>query len=301
MLLKSLASVVMLATLSALAACGSSQRTFDTPEAAVQALETAVAEDNQSELRRLFGPNMDALKSGDAAQDHTDFIAFASKLAERTTIQKTDSGDAIILLGEEQWPFPVPLVLADRHWRFDTDAGINELANRRIGENELATIDALHAFVDAEREYQSIDRTGDGVRVFTARLLSTPGQHDGLFWETTEHEQPSPIGPVMAMAMSQTNEAGAPEPYYGYLYKALTRQGSAAPGGAMDYIVSGRLVHGIAAVAFPAEHGRTGVMTFIVSMDGVVYQRDLGPDTASVVAAMDSFDPVEGWTRVTQE
>lgn len=281
-----------------LGACGVQQRTFDTPEAAVAALQTAVADDNRDELRSLFGSRSDELRSGDPEQDRTDFVAFSSKITERTVLQESADNQKILLVGEEGWPFPVPLVSRNNRWRFDTDTGIEVLTDRRIGENELATIDALRAFVIAEREYQAVPRYSDGIRTYTTRLMSTPGQRDGLFWETAENEDPSPIGPVMAMAVARTGGEGTPEPYYGYLYKALTRQGPAAPGGAMDYMENNLLTRGVAAVAFPSAWGRTGIMTFIVSVEGAIYQRDLGPDTSAIVAAMDTFNPDEGWTRV---
>lgn len=290
-----------------LGACGASQRSFDSPDAAVAALRAAVADDERGELRALFGPRSDELRSGDPEQDRSDFVAFSYKLTEQTLlldapVSHQGPPSQIILVGVEEWPFPVPLVSDNRgRWRFDTDAGVEQLTDRRIGENELSTIDALRAFVLAEQIYQSEPRTTDGVRAYTARMLSTPGERDGLFWETAENEEPSPIGPVMAMAVAQSSVVASyrPEPYYGYLFKTLTRQGRSAPGGEMDYFENGRLTRGIAAVAFPAEHGRTGIMTFIVSMEGTIYQRDLGTETAAIVAAMESFDPGEGWTPVT--
>jgi hypothetical protein len=283
-----------------LGACGVKQRSFDSPEAAVVALQIAVADDNRDELRALFGPRSDELRSGDPEQDRSDFIAFSSKLAENASLQPALNNQMIILVGSEEWPFPVPLVSDRGRWRFDTDAGVEQLTDRRIGENELATIDALRAFVNAERKYQSLLRSADGVPAYSAHLLSTPGERDGLFWETGESEDPSPIGPVMAMAVARTSDHEAAEPYYGYLYKVLTRQGPSALGGAMDYYDNGRLTRGTAAAAFPAEHGRTGIMTFIVSMEGTIYQRDLGPETGARVAAMDTFDPGDGWARVAE-
>jgi hypothetical protein len=290
-----------------LGACAGPQRSFDSPDAAVAALRAAVADDDRDELRALFGPRSDELRSGDPEQDRSDFIAFSSKLTEQTLLRDATNSQQgvpaqILLVGVEEWPFPVPLVSDRGRWRFDTDAGVEQLTDRRIGENELSTIDALRAFVLAEETYQSVPRTADGVRAYTAQMLSTPGERDGLFWETAENEDPSPIGPVMAMAVAQSSVVAAdgPEPYYGYLFKALTRQGQSAPGGEMDYLENGRLTRGIAAVAFPAEYGRTGIMTFIVSMEGTIFQRDLGPETAAIVASMDTFDPGEGWTPVTE-
>lgn len=298
MLVRNLVLTLCLLALPWLTGCGTTQQSFDSPQAAVTALEHAVAADDRDQFRQLLGPRSDELKSGDAEQDRGDFVAFAYKLNEKTQIQTVSDTEALLLVGSEAWPFPVPIVKSDGRWRFDTDAGIDELTTRRIGADELAIIDAANAFIDAEAQYQSEDRNGDGVREFTPRLMSTPGTRDGLYWDTGENEQPSPLGPVMAMAMTRTDAAGNTFPFYGYFFKALTRQGPDAPGGAMDYAENGRLTKGIAAVAFPAEYGRTGIMTFIFSIDGEIYQRDLGAATASVVAALDTFNPGEGWVRV---
>lgn len=279
-----------------LGGCSSPQRTFESPQAAVTALESAVASDNRGQMREVLGPRMSELGSGDEAQDRADFVAFASKLKEQSRIDNVSDDRAIVLIGSESWPFPVPLVRAEGVWKFDTDAGIDELTTRRIGANELAIIDACYAFIEAEEEYGSQPRDGSGVNQYTARLWSTPGTQDGLYWATGENETPSPIGPVMAAAVSG-NGANS-YPFYGYFFRPLLRQGEAAPGGAMNYSEDGRLVRGIAGVAFPAEYGKTGIMTFIFSMDGVVYQRDLGENTSSIAKSMQEFDPVEGWTPV---
>jgi len=283
---------------AALGGCNSGQRTFDSPQAAVGALEQAVASGDRSEMRRVLGPRVDELKSGDAEQDRADFVAFASKLQQQSRLENVNEDEAVLLVGREEWLFPVPMVRADGTWRFDTDAGIYELTTRRIGANELAIIDACYAFIDAEAEYGAQARDGSGVNQYTAKLWSTPGTQDGLYWATAENEPPSPIGPVMAAAIS--GNGADSYPFYGYFFKPLLKQGPNAVGGAMEYAENGRLVKGIAGVAFPAEYGTSGIMTFIFSMDGVVYQRDLGAQTPSIVGAMDSFDPGEGWTPVEE-
>lgn len=284
--------------IGALGGCNSGQRTFDSPQAAVGALEQAVATGDRAELRGVLGPRTDELKSGDAEQDRADFVAFASKLQQQSRIENVNEDEAVLLVGQEEWLFPVPMVRADGVWRFDTDAGIYELTTRRIGANELAIIDACYAFIDAEVEYGSQPRDASGVNQYTAKLWSAPGTRDGLYWETAENETPSPIGPVMAAAVS--GNGADSYPFYGYFFKPLLKQGPNAVGGAMEYAENGRLVKGIAGVAFPAEYGTSGIMTFIFSMDGVVYQRDLGAQTPSIVGAMDSFDPGEGWTPVEE-
>jgi hypothetical protein len=297
---RSILFALMMLALSALTGCAGSQRSFASPEEAVGALERAVGEVDRPELRRIFGPRSEELKSGDAEQDRGDFVAFASKIKERALIEQVNADEVSLVVGEEAWPFPVPIVRSGGRWRFDTEMGITEVTSRRIGANELAVIAACWALIGAEVQYQAVDRNGDGVNEFTTRLMSTPGTRDGLYWEVGEGEEPSPIGPVMAMAMVGADPSEEAFPFYGYYFKVLTRQGPAAPGGAMEYVENGRLTKGIAAVAFPAEHGQTGIMTVILSMDGVLYQRDLGPDTRSIVAAMDAFDPGEGWTRVSE-
>lgn len=283
---------------AALGGCNTAQQTFESPQAAVSALEQAVASGDRAEMRSVLGPRTDELKSGNAEQDRADFVAFASKLKEQSRIENVNDDQALVLVGQEAWPFPVPLVRADGKWRFDTDAGIDELTTRRIGANELAIIDACYSFIEAEEEYGSQPRDASGVNQYTAKLWSTPGTQDGLYWETDENQTPSPIGPVMAAAVS--GNGADSYPFYGYFFRALLKQGPSAVGGKMDYSENGRLVKGIAGVAFPAEYGQSGIMTFIFSMDGVVYQRDLGPETASIARAMETFDPSEGWTPVQE-
>lgn len=284
---------------AALAGCRSAPESFASPQDAVDALHQAVASDDQSRLRAILGPRMDELKSGDQAQDRADFVAFASKLGERTQIQPAGDNEAILLIGAEAWPFPAPLVQEGGRWSFDTDAGITELNNRRIGADELAIIDACYAYIDAQAEYHAINWNDGGPPSYAAHLASSPGTRDGLYWPTAEGDPPSPLGPVMAAAMPSEAPGDPPSPFYGYIFLPLSRQGASAPGGAMDYVQDGRLIRGFAAAAFPAEYGRSGIMTFIFSADGVVYQRDLGPQTAAIVAAMTEFNPDEGWEPVS--
>lgn len=284
--------------LAALGGCGSSPRAFESPEAAVAALDEAVSAKSESKLREVLGSRVNELRSGDAEQDRADFTAFASKLRQSSRIESVGENESVLLVGAEEWAFPAPLVRGDRGWSFDTDAGIDELTTRRIGANELAIIDACYAFLDAEAEYGSAVRDGSGVNQYTARLWSTPGARDGLYWPSEENEEPSPLGPAMAAAVSGNGRDSYP--FYGYFFRPLLRQGPSAVGGAMDYSEDGRLVKGIAGVAFPAEYGTSGIMTFIFSMDGVVYQRDLGADTTSIAQSMQEFDPSEGWVPVEE-
>lgn len=301
--LVTIAAVVTGVLVAGLGGCAT-QQSFDSPEAATEALNRAVQSNERSQLVEVLGPRVDELKSGDAVQDRGDFAAFAYKLNQKTQFQPESDDRTILLVGEEAWAFPAPLVQSNGRWSFDTAAGIDEMTTRRIGANELAVIEAVDDLVDAEYAYRAIDAaaSGAGTGAFAGRFLSSPGTRDGLYWETGENESPSPIGPVMAASIVGPEGAGAAQPFYGYFFRILTSQSAAAPGGAMDYREEGRpdgrLVNGFAAVAFPAEYGRSGIMTFITSMDGVLYQRDLGPQTDSIARAMTEFNPDENWTVV---
>lgn len=282
---------------AALSAC-QSQRDFSSPEDAVAALTTAAERDDKSELRRIFGPDGAELRSDDPEQDRLDVAAFRRALAEAAEIERRGDDSATLLVGEERWPFAVPIVREADRWRFDTEAGIEELDNRRIGRNELRTIAALRTLVDAQAAYFSSDRDGDAVPEYAARLLSSPGTRDGLYWPSPGGVDPSPIGPVLASAATRHDDEGDRIPYNGYRFRLLTRQGEAAPGGAMDFSSPDGLTGGWAAIAWPAEYDVSGVMTFLVSSAGVIYQADLGPDTESATAAITEFAPGEGWSPV---
>ena len=208
----------------------------------------------------------------------------------------------VLQTGKDEWPFPIPLVKENDRWRFDTSAGKEEIINRRIGRNELDVIQVCLAIVDAEREYYQRDPDGDKLLQYAQKFISTKGKRDGLYWETKPDEQPSPLGPLVAQARGEgyKGAAGKPIPYHGYYYKILTGQGKDAPGGAYDYLVKGKMMGGFGMVAYPAQYGSSGIMTFIVNHDGVVYQKDLGANTASVAQSMTKFNPDKTWTAVKQ-
>ncbi|MBX3360313.1 MAG: DUF2950 family protein [Phycisphaeraceae bacterium] len=256
---------------------------------------------DKSELRRIFGPRTAELRSEDENQDKLDFASFQRALAEGREIETVSEDQAILLMGEVRWPFAVPLVRrSDSKWLFDTDAGIEELENRRIGRNELRTIAACRTLVDAQRVYRSVDRNGDGISEYAQRLMSTPGAKDGLYWPSYGGVDPSPIGPVFAQAAVRTDDAGNRVPFNGYRFRLLNRQGQHAQGGTMEYVVDGRMLNGWAVVAWPDVWDGTGVMTFIVSHAGVVYEADLGPETESAAADINAFDPDPTlWKAVT--
>lgn len=290
-------ALVLTGLLGALAAQGcQSQQTFDSPEDAVSALERAAVADDKPAMRRIFGPNIDDLRSGDEYQDELDIAAFKRSLAESSALQREGDERATLLVGDVRWPFAVPLVRDGDAWRFDTDAGAIELENRRIGRNEIRTIETCRALFDAQNEYRSRDRDGDGVPQYADRLLSSPGKKDGLYWPAPGGVDASPIGPVLAEAATRTDDSGERLPYYGFRYRLIESQGPGARGGAMNYRdEQGRLVRGWAVIAWPDEWDVTGVMTFMVSHEGYIYERDLGPDTDSAAKAVSTYDPT-GWT-----
>ena len=225
--------------------------------------------------------------------------AIASSPPGRQSHGVKATGDrAIVAVGRDGWTLPIPIVKSAKGWSFDTRAGVDEMRIRRIGRNELAVMQTMLAIHDAQLEYVSQDRDKDGVLAYAAKLASSPGKRDGLYWPTKAGESLSPLGPALAKAGLRTREAGE-EGYYGYRYKLLTAQGKHAPGGAYNYLVRGQLFGGFAVMAWPVRYGDTGVMSFIVSHDGQVYERDLGPDSAAKAAATKSFDPGPGWTKVS--
>jgi hypothetical protein len=277
-------------------------RTFATPDAAVAALAGAVSTTNQTELRAIFGPATDDLVNPDAVQAANEFTSFAAALAETNHLARESATRCILELGNDAWPFPVPIVQEDGRWFFDTAAGKEEIVNRRIGRNELSTLKVVRAYVEAQREYASRDRDGNGVLKYAQKIISTPGAKDGLFWSPDFDGEISPLGPLAADAAAEGYQHGRkapgdePQPFHGYLFKILTRQGKHAPGGKYDYIVNGNMIGGFALVAWPAEYGQTGIMTFIVNQQGRVFQKDLGPHTAKTVGTMKAYDPDKTWT-----
>ena len=218
---------------------------------------------------------------------------------EAHEVKREDASKATLVIGKDQFPFPIPLVAKDGKWRWDTAAGLDEILTRRIGQNELATIEVMRAYVDAQREYAQVDRDGHGLQ-YARKLVSSDGKKDGLSWFTTEGEPESPSRTAVANARAEgyTARSGRPEPYHGYVFRILTAQGEHAPGGALDYVVHGRMIGGFGLIAAPAQYGNSGVMTFIVNQDGLVYQKDLGPDTTEIAADIKMFDPDQSWRKL---
>jgi hypothetical protein len=251
-------------------------------------------------LDKILGPDgRDILHSGDAQSDKNALGRFVTAYDAGHKLVTDSPTKATLTVGADEWPLPVPLVKGAGGWRFDTAAGKTELLNRRIGRNELITIEACRAFVDAQREYASSDR-GDGILDYAQRLISTPGKKDGLYWATKSGEPDSPLGPLFAKAQAAgyaPGKSSAPQPFNGYYFRILQGQGPAAKGGAYSYLAHGKMMGGFALIATPATYGVSGVMTFMVNQDGEVFQRDLGPETVSMAAQIKSFDPVPGWKK----
>ncbi|HXX36229.1 MAG TPA: DUF2950 domain-containing protein [Thermodesulfobacteriota bacterium] len=278
------------------------QKSFPSPEEAVKSLVGAVKSNDTKELLAIFGPaGKEIISSGDQVADKGERARFVNAYETMNKLEKETDEKVTLIVGNDDWPFPVPIVKKDEAWVFDTMAGKEELLDRRIGRNELNTIQTCLAYVDAEMEYAMKDRDSDKVREYAQKSMSTPGKKDGLYWKTKEGEEPSPLGDLFAKAVKAgytPGKGGGPQPYWGYYYKILKAQGENAPGGAYDYVIKGKMIGGFALVAYPAEYGASGIMTFIVNHDGVVYQKDLGKETGKIASAMTKFDPDETWKKV---
>jgi hypothetical protein len=278
------------------------QRTFDSPQAAANALIEAVRTGNRDALVQVVGlTSRSWLLTSDEVADRGEGQIFLEAYDRKNGIAMSGADKAMLTVGDDDWAFPAPIVRKGGKWSFDAAAGREEILNRRVGRNELDTIQTLLAIVDAQREYATQDVDGDGLNDYATRFASTPGTRDGLYWETPDGAPPSPLGPLVAKAVSEGYsehvKRGKVEPYHGYLFRMLTSQGPHASGGAYDYIINGHLFGGFAAIAYPAEYGTSGVKSFIVNHEGVVYEKDLGTSSASVAAKVTSFDPGEGWTK----
>ncbi len=280
------------------------QKTFPSPEDAVKAAVAAAKSNNDNGLLEIFGPqSKDILFSGDPVADKRRREAFVAAFDEKNHLE-TKGEDKILIVGKEDWPFPIPLIKKGDSWIFDTNQGRQEILDRRIGRNELDTIQTCLAIVDAEREYAMKDRDRNGLLEYAQKFVSDPGKKNGLYWETKAGEPESPLGPIMEQARSQGYQGKPPTtpvPYYGYYFRILTAQGKDAPGGAYSYIVNGKMIGGFAVVAYPAQYGNSGVMTFIVNYDGKVFQKDLGPNTATMAKSMKEYNPDKTWTPAQQQ
>ena len=290
--------------LSAAYAAQQKQKSFASPEEAVKTLVDTLKQNDTKALEVLFGPDSEALvSSGDPVADKAGREKFNAMYEKKNKIETKDADTAVLVLGEEEWPFPIPLVKQDGAWIFDTAQGKDEILARRIGRNELAVIQVCLAYVDAQREYALVDRDGDGILAYARKFASEPGKKDGLYWETKEGETPSPLGSLVVDAQAKgykKSDKDTRTPFHGYFYRILESQGSNAPGGAYDYIVKGAMAGGFALVAYPAQYENSGIMTFIVNHDGVVYQKNLGKDTEKAALKMSCFDPDSTWKKASE-
>jgi hypothetical protein len=276
---------------------------FASPQQAADALVAAAEKFDVDALNKIFGPDgKDIVLSGETAQDRkhaADFVAQARK-KESISVDPRSKTRAFLLVGDEDWPFPVPLVKRNGKWLFDSKAGQQELLYRRVGANELDAIQLCHGYVEAQHAYALQKREGYEVNQYAQRIISTPGKQDGLAWQNLDGSWGGPVGEKIARAIDQGYKLGS-EPYHGYFFKILKGQGTAAPLGQMDFVVKGVMIGGFALVAAPAEYGKTGVRSFIVSHDGVVYEKDLGPTTLDQFKKMELFNPDKSWTPVQEQ
>jgi hypothetical protein len=280
-------------------ACRSTgQEGFATPEAAMRELADVIGSHDEARTERLLGEDgLELLSSGDDVADREDAERVQQYIREKLAFEERGPDTRVALVGNEGWPFPIPLVHEDGTWRFDVEAGVEEIANRRVGRNELSAIASMHEYVDAQREYASASRDG-AAPAYARTIFSSEGHHDGLYWPTAEGEPESPLGPLMAEAALEGYAPGekSPQPFHGYYYRVLLEQGPKAPGGARSFLdEKGRMTRGFALLAWPAKYGNSGVMTFQVNQQGIVYQRDLGEKTETQVAKIKAYSPDESW------
>ncbi len=298
-----LTAALALASLGTTGAEEAAQRRFASPTEAFRALVAAAKKHDAGAIKAILGPDSDDLvSSGDPVDDRAASERFVARAAEGFRVETLDAEHAIVRNGREGFPFAIPLAKDAQGWRFDAAAGREELLNRRIGRNELETIDAARAYVEAQREHASRTRAENGTPVYAQKIRSEAGKRDGLYWGASDGRDESPLGPLFAEASGEgyklADAPAEPQPFHGYFFRILTAQGPSAPGGARSYVKDGRMSGGFALVAWPAEHGSSGVKTFIVGPLGIVYEKDLGEETAEIAKAMTAFDPDASWTPV---
>jgi hypothetical protein len=273
---------------------------FASPQAACDALVRAARTSDRVTLRQLLGLRADDVVAADQIQAARELDVFAAAYDEKMRLVRESETRYMLEVGADDWPFPIPIVQQDEAWYFDTEAGLEEILNRRIGRNELAVLRVIRAYVDAQREYASRDRDDDDVLEYAQRFQSTEGTRDGLYWPPEADGELSPLGPLVAQAQVQGYQVGAqradPEPFHGYYFKILTRQGSHAPGGKYRYVINGNMIGGFGLIAWPAQHGESGIMTFTVNQQGLVHQKDLGPRTSRTARALTVYDPDNSWS-----
>ncbi|HTP62816.1 MAG TPA: DUF2950 domain-containing protein [Burkholderiales bacterium] len=298
--IKTIALAAALLVASAGFGAAAPQKTYGSPDEAAKALIAAARADDAKTMLTILGPEAKKLLfSGDAVADHAAREKFVKAYDEANKIEQAGDAKAILDVGKDAWPLPIPIVKVGDAWRFDAKQGAEEILNRRIGRNELSTIQAVEAYVDAQREYYLLNPTQDKLLQYAQKFISSKGKKDGLYYPTAKGEPPSPLGQLFesATAAGYKPGTGKPAPYFGYRYRILKAQGPDAPGGAYDYVVHGKMIGGFALIAYPASYGSSGIKTFIVNHAGVVYEKDLGPDTAAVAQKISKFNPDGTWKR----
>jgi len=292
-------AVLVFVTVSA----ANAQQSFKTAEAAVDALVNAAKSGDQKGILTVLGPDGAGIaSSGDKVEDAAARKRFTDAYDAKHQINMEGDQKAVLVIGGEDWPFPIPIVRKDDAWRFDTAGGRDEILYRRIGRDERAAIQTALAYVDAQNDYADLTRARTGTAAYAQRIVSQEGKKDGLYWPTGPDERPSPLGELVASATREGYHVGGERaPFHGYYYKILTRQGSAAPGGVYDYVVHGKMIGGFALVAYPAVYRKSGVMSFLVNHEGTVFQKDLGPHTTQIAEHMDLFNPDDTWKKLTVE
>ena len=296
-----LAFIGALVLLAPTPAFATEPKIFATPEEAAKALLDAAASDDTNALWAVLGDQLrDKLENPDQAQERENRRRIVEGAKEVLELRADDETTRVMVIGKQAWPMPIPIVKGDKGWYFDVAAGADEILARRIGANELAAIDNLHAYVDAQVQYASEDRDGDDVLEYAQKINSTPAKKDGLYWEVPagSNEEASPFGPFAAEKAAYLSDHDAGDPFMGYYYRIITRQGENAPGGRYDYVINGNMIGGFAMIAWPADYGNSGVMTFIVNQNGKVYQKDLGEKTEVNAAAIQEYNPDSSWTEV---
>jgi hypothetical protein len=285
-------------------AAAAAQKSFKSPEDAVNAMVDALKTNDTTSLLAIFGPGSKGLvSSGDEVADKTASEQFVRHYEEKNRLDQVNSKKVVLYIGNDDWPLPIPIVKQGKNWRFDAKAGKKEVLARRIGRNEMGAIRTCLVYVDAQREYARKDRDKNGLLEYAQKFASEPGKKDGLYWKAEEGEEESPLGPLVAEAVKEgyytrNKTSDQPTPYHGYYFRILKAQGKNAPGGAYDYLVNGKMIGGFALVAYPAQYGNSGIMSFMVSQDGVVYQKNLGKNTAKIAQATERFDPDKTWKKV---
>ena len=303
-------TILVASALASLLACSkasspqSKSQTFATPDEAIKALAAAVKDPGSEKLIAIFGPDGQSLiNTADAGADRRARQVFKVAVAERWHLEDQGPDTKVLVIGNEDWPFPIPLVKEGSGWRFDVAKGRDEILNRQVGRNEIAAIEAVRTYVFAQRVYAKHPHDGKPAGLYARTFQSDPGRQNGLYWVTSHKERPSPLGDLVAQAAAEGRSLGAgakPTPFHGYYYKILTGQGSAASGGAKDYVVNGELSGGFALVAWPAQHGVTGITTFLINQDGVPREKDLGDGTDAAARAMTQYNADESWAVVEQ-